>query len=63
MSNPDTMRLHLAQARLHVRRAQNAMDHEPRLRSLAIDECEEACALIDYVMKQLAQVAATEASP
>lgn len=55
MLNPDVLRLHLAQARLHVRRAQNCVDHEPRLRATASDECDLACALIDHVMRALAE--------
>lgn len=54
MINPDTLRLHLAQARLHVRRAQNSIEHEPAKRRRASDECDEACALIDHVMRALA---------
>lgn len=49
----DGLRTLLAQARLHVRRAQLSIEREPRpLRYLASEECDKACALIDHVLRK-----------
>lgn len=47
----ESLRTLLAQARLHVRRAQSST--EPGVRLWANDECDKACALIDHVMRKL----------
>lgn len=53
MQSTDALRTLLAQARLHVRRAQHCIDNEPRLRGIASDECDKACALVDHVLAKL----------
>jgi hypothetical protein len=53
MTNPDSLRTLLAQARLHVRRAQHDIVSEPPKRSAASNECDSACSLIDSVMRAL----------
>ncbi len=53
MTSPDALRTHLGQARLSIRRAQYGMDRESRKTSEA--ELDRACALIDLVMRALAE--------
>ena len=55
MTSPDSLRTLLAQARLLVRRAQDCIEHEPRLRYAASVHCNDACSLIDHVMGKLAE--------
>lgn len=52
--NADTLRTLLAQARLHIRRAQNYITSEPALHVQASGECEDAVRLVDRVMRDLA---------